>query len=58
MRWGNKCISRDREWRRLALLWVEIFEAYFREKSGTRLAVAVGDGARYWIAFLGSGSYL
>ena len=50
--WGNKCISRAQEWRWLALLCVEIFEIYFGGESGSISAVEVGDGARYWMAFL------
>jgi hypothetical protein len=36
----------------LALLWVEIFGVYLGEIDGSRLAVEVGDGARYWMLFL------
>ena len=39
------------EYRGLALLWVEISEDYLGGKSGSSLAVEVGDGARYWRAF-------
>jgi len=35
----------------MALLWVEILEAYFGMKSGSKSAVEVGDGARYRMAF-------
>jgi hypothetical protein len=37
----------------MALLWVEIIELYWGRKSGSRLAVEVGDGARYRWSFLG-----
>jgi hypothetical protein len=37
----------------LALLWAEISKADFGRKSGSRLAVEVGDGARHWMAFEG-----
>ena len=30
------------------MLWVEISEDYLGGKSGSSLAVEVGDGARYW----------
>ena len=36
----------------MALLWVEIVEVYLGAESGSRLAVEVGDGARYWMLFL------
>ena len=38
----------------MALLWVEIFELFLGggRKSGSRLALEVGDGARYWMLFL------
>ena len=35
------------------LLWVEIVEVYLGGVSGLRLAVEVGDGARYRILFSG-----
>ena len=38
--------------RYLALLWVGIFGFDFGVKSGSSLAAEVGDGARYWSAFL------
>ncbi len=37
----------------MALLWAEIFELFWGRKSGSRLAVEVGDGARYRGSFLG-----
>ena len=36
----------------LDLLWAGIFKVSFGVKSGSRLAVKVGDGATYWRAFL------
>jgi hypothetical protein len=52
MRRGDRCICRGGIWRCLALLWVEIFEVYLGEKSGSSAAVEVGDGARYRMLFL------
>ena len=42
--------------RYLALLWVGIFGFDLGVKSGSRLAVEVGEGARYWRAFRCFGS--
>jgi len=39
-------------WSCLALLWVEIFEVYLGRKSSSKLAMEVGDGARYRMLFL------
>ena len=44
----NICICKAKECSGLALLWVEIFEVYFGGESGSKSAVEVGDGARYW----------
>jgi len=52
MRRGNRCICRGGIWRCLALLWVAIFEVDLGVKSGSKSAVEVGDGARYWMLFL------
>ena len=37
----------------LALLWAELFGIDLCEIGGSRLAVEVGDGARYRMVFLG-----
>jgi hypothetical protein len=39
-------------WSCLALRWVEIFEVYLGGESGSKLAMEVGDGARYRMLFL------
>ena len=52
MRRGDRCISRVQEWIYLVLLRVEIFEVFISGKSSSRLAVEVGDGARYRKYFL------
>ena len=35
----------------MALLWVNLFGIYFGGESALRMAVEVGDGARYWRVF-------
>ncbi len=42
-------VSADMEYIYLALLQMEIVEANLSAKSGSGLAVEVGDCARYWI---------
>ncbi len=48
---GEMNVSVVMENRCMPLLWVEIFEVYLGGESGSRKAVEVGDGARYWICF-------
>ena len=44
----KKCIVRNGEQRRLALLSVEIIEIMWVVRNGSISAVEVGGGARYW----------
>jgi hypothetical protein len=50
LRWGNKYISREQEWRCIALLWVELFEIYLGRRSGSRLKLVMQGpySARIW----------
>ena len=43
--------SEQKKFSGLALLWAGIYEVYLGGKSDSRLAVEVGDGARYWRAY-------